>query len=143
MSVIEVLLRLGCAMVAWLVIYTHFIWTGTINTVGCGTDGPEIWRLVLGFAPVAIGASFLLPVSRKLREVHKMMRWFGAPLVVLLPLAFIAIWPSIVVSTLGAQGICGEVDIPLWHRWWAPIQLLTILLIVYNVLKARHDINPQ
>jgi hypothetical protein len=120
-----------------MVIYTHLIWTATIKTVGCGAEGDEIWRLLLGFAPFAIGASLLLGVSKKLPEVHKIIRWFGAPLLLLLPLALLAVWPTFITVTLGTDGICDPSEIPGWHTWWAPVQLFTLSLIVVNVVRAR------
>ena len=133
MKIIEVLLRLGCGLVAWMVIYTHCIWTATLFVTGCESDGDSLWRLLLGFAPFTIGFCLLVNVTNKLQEVHKILIWAAVPLVLLIPLALRAIWPTLVNSTLGSYPICDGTPLAGWHFWWAPVQLLVMLVIVAAV----------
>ncbi len=129
------LLRLGCSMVAWLVVYTHLLWLATLRVINCSSDGDAMWRLLLGFAPVALGFATLLQLSRRLPAVHEILRWAAAPLVLLIPLAIAAILPTLTTSTLGAEAICSEPMQP-WHRWWAPLQLFTIGLLCVLAYRA-------
>ncbi|NOX49687.1 MAG: hypothetical protein GXP16_04020 [Gammaproteobacteria bacterium] len=136
----EVLLRLGCSLVAWMVLYTHCIWLATSRVVGCGPDGDELWRLLLGFAPIALGFSFLISAIQQLPEVAQIMRWLAAPFVLLIPLA---IWPVITTftaSTLGSESICNTHA--WWHAWWAPVQLLTLGVITYSLYRNCKATSP-
>lgn len=145
MSVIEALLRLGCSMVAWMVIYTHCIWLATLRVTGC-TDGDELWRLLLGFAPITLLFCLLLGSSHKLVEVHRILRWFATPLVILIPLGLVTIWPSLLTSSIDGQAICatdataleaGTVT-PSWHIWWAPLQIGTLICISVTAIRNWH-----
>jgi len=135
-----VLLRLGCSLVAWMVLYTHCIWLATLRVVGCGPDGDELWRLLLGFAPIALGFSFLISAIQQQREVAQIMRWLAAPFVLLIPLA---IWPVITTftaTTLDSESICNTHA--WWHTWWAPVQLLTLGVITYNLYRNCKATSP-
>ena len=131
MNVAEVLLRLGCAMVAWMVTFTQLIWLATLRVTGCAADGDQLWRLLLGFAVISIGFSFLLLVSRPLKEVHGILRWFVVPAALLLPLALPPVLSALSSATLGSTGICSEVAKP-WHPYWAPVQLAALAAIAWN-----------
>ena len=136
MRLIEVLLRLGCGMVAWMVIYTHCIWTATLFVTGCEADGDNLWRLLLGFAPFTLGFCLLLNVTQKLTEVHKIIIWLSVPLVLFVPLSLRAIWPSLINSTFDGMAICAG-DAPAdWHFWWAPVQLFVTAAIVVAVARV-------
>ena len=130
MSIIEVLLRLGCGLVAWLVVYTHCIWTATLFVTGCDSDGDSLWRLLLGFAPFTVGFCLLLNITSKLVEVHRILVWASAPLLLFVPLALRAIWPTFTGATLEGGGICGVSPVPDWHLWWAPVQFGVMAVIV-------------
>ena len=122
-------------MVAWMVIYTQCIWTATLFVTGCESDGDNLWRLLLGFAPFTLGFCLLLNVTHKLPEVHKILIWLSAPLILFVPLALRAIWPSLVNSTLGGTSICPG-DTPAgWHFWWAPAQLFVQGVICFAVTR--------
>ncbi len=47
----EVFLRLGSALVAWMMMYAYFLWLAAVYVVACGADGDEMHRLLLGLAP--------------------------------------------------------------------------------------------
>lgn len=131
MSLPEMLLRLGTSLVAWLVIYTHLIWLGTLRMVGCNSDADQLWRLLFGFAPIAFGFSWLLTNSRALKEVHQIIRWFVLPLIVLVPLALIPIWQTFSKTNLDGAAICLVTPMPWWHTSWAPLQTIAVAWIVF------------
>ncbi|MGI9326039.1 MAG: hypothetical protein ACR2PZ_12520 [Pseudomonadales bacterium] len=141
MSLAEMLLRLGCTMVAWLMIYTHLLWLATLRVVSCNSDGDAMWRLLLGFAPIALGSSFLLTLSRRLPAVHETLRWAATPLVLLLPLALLAIWPTFISSTMANQPIC-DGPIQPWHSWWSPIQFASVCVLSFMAYRAWRE-QPQ
>lgn len=134
MNLIEILLRLGCSMVAWMIVYTHCIWTATLRVVGCQSSGDELWRLLLGFAPITLGFCMLLNASHKMPGVNRILAYLGIPLIGLIPLALVAIWPSIGSATIDGQAICSTGSAALWHRLWAPVQLLTFGAIAFAVV---------
>jgi hypothetical protein len=136
MSLPEMLLRLGTALVAWMVLYTHLIWLATLRMIECSSDADELWRLLLGFAPITIGLSMLLTNTRVLQEVHQIIRWFAAPLVLLVPLAAIPVWTALRLTTFGGESICLINPTPWWHNLWAPAQAFTLLWIVWAVWRT-------
>ena len=134
MSIPEVLLRLGCVLVAWMVVYTQCIWLATLRTIGCGPDGDEMWRLLLGFSPFAIGFAVLLTAIHALPEIARILRWAALPLVVLVPLAALPVMSALNATTFGGDPICG--DPAAWHRWWAPVQIVTLVSISFAAIRA-------
>lgn len=136
MSFGEVFLRLGCSLVAWMVVYTHCIWTAMLRVTGCVADGDELWRLLLGLAPLTLGFCLLLNVSHKLTEVHRIVAWLAVPLLVLIPLALVAVWPWLDASTLGRSAICADGEASTWQVWWAPVQLVTLAAIALAVTRV-------
>lgn len=135
MNAAELFLRLGCTMVGWLMVFTHLLWVATIRVVGCNSDADAMWRMLLALAPLALGFSFLLQLSRRLPSVHSMLRWGLVPTVLLAALALWAVWPFFMQSTLGDAPICAVPDVG-WHSWWAPVQLATIAVLVWNAYRA-------
>lgn len=128
MTVAEILLRIGCTIVAWLVIYTHCLWLAVVKQVGCESDGDALWRLLLGLIPVTFAFGLLIGAANKVGSVQPMLRLGAAPLVLLVPLAIFAVWSTFEASTLGNDPICGIPDVT-WHRWWGPAQFLIVLYI--------------
>ena len=134
MTLIELLLRLGCGLVAWMVIYAHCIWVAVIRVTDCSGD-VGLWRLVFGFTPFTIAFSLLLGVTKKLKSVHPTIRLLGLPLIALVPLASLSVFPYLFSATLERQGICGT-ELVLWQIWWAPSQLAVLSLIVFTTYRA-------
>lgn len=129
MSLIEMLLRLGCVMVAWMVVYAHLLWLATARVVGCEGDGDALWQLLLGFAPFAVAFTLCLDLLRQLPDIHRTLRWAAAPLVLLAPLCLAAIWPIWRRATIDGLAICSDAPAVWWQSAWAPLQLLTLLII--------------
>ena len=139
MSVPEVLLRLGCVLVAWMVVYTHCIWLATLGRIGCGPDGDEMWRLLLGFAPITIGFTLLLSAMRRLPEIARILRWAALPLLVLVPVAALPVISAFKSTTFGGMPICH--NIAAWHAWWAPGQFITLVIISVAAIRAWRTAN--
>lgn len=130
MKFAEVFLRLGTALVAWMMLFTHFVWLAVLHVVECGPDGDEMHRLLLGLAPFTCGFAFLVAATRKFAEVHAMLRWLGVPLLLLAPLCLRTAWG--VYSSVNIQGmaICEAGQAPAWQTFWAPAQLLTVVVVL-------------
>ena len=126
----EILLRLGCNLVGWMIIYSHCIWLAVIPQIGCGPEGDEIFRLLLGFSPVAIGAALLLGLAHKLPTVVGYLKWMALPLVLLIPLTVSPVLAALETTTFGSMGFCESIAASGWQRAWAPIQVVTLLIIV-------------
>ena len=135
MTVAELLLRIGCTIVAWLIMYTHCLWLAVLPRVGCGSDGDELWRVLLGMVPITLLFTALIGAANKVDSVRDSLRWGAAPFALLLPLAILAIWPTLISSTLGDSGICTETP-KAWHPWWAPVQLITLSWVSFKAYKT-------
>ena len=122
-------------MVGWLMVFTHLLWLATIRVVSCDTDADTMWRMLLALAPLAMAFSFLLQLTRKIGAVHSMLRWGLVPTIGLSVLAFVAVWPFFINTTLGGEPICAVPDVA-WHVWWAPLQLTAIALLLWKAVQA-------
>ncbi len=135
MTVAEILLRIGCTIVAWLMMYTHCLWLAILPRVGCASDGDELWRVLLGMVPITLLFSLLLGAANKVASVQASLRWGAAPLLLLVPLALMAIWPTFSASTLNDAPIC-SLPAKGWHLWWGPIQLITLAWVCHRAYKT-------
>ncbi len=139
MSFAEVFLRLGAAFVGWMVVYAHIVWLAALHAMGCGPDGSERHALLLGLAPLTAGCALLLAATRPFPEVHAMLRWLGLLLLLLLPFALRSIWQVFVGVNLNDTAICGD-DAPAgWHQLWVPVQVLTLVVVAFFVLRVWRD----
>lgn len=118
-----------------MVVYAHCIWLGTLRVIGCGPDGDELWRLLLGFVPFAVGFAFLLTAIRRLLDVARILRWLAIPLLALIPLAAIPVVSALLTTTLGSQPICGD-ELAWWHTSWAPVQIVALAIIAWRAYLA-------
>ena len=136
----EVLLRLGTSLVAWMMLYAHFLWLAALYALGCGPDGDEMHRLLLGLAPFSCGFAFLLRVTRPLADIHSILRWLGVPLLLLLPFAIRSVWQVFQSVNVEASAICAADTPTTWQSLWAPVQLITLLLVTYMVIKVWRSV---
>ena len=135
----EVFLRLGCSLVGWMLVFTFVVWLAALHAMGCGPDGDEMHKLLLGFAPVAGGCAFMLRMTRPFPDIHRMLSWLGAPLLLLLPFVLRNIWSVFSRSSIEGLAICTDASPATWQQIWAPVQLIAILLIALLVLAVwRH-----
>ena len=129
----EVFLRLGCALVAWMVLYMHVVWLAASVAIGCGPDGDALYEFLLGSAVFSAALSLLLRATRPMPEVHRTLRWLAVPLAALSPIALYGIWTVFSVVNLGEQPLCSMPPAPLWQRGWAAIELLTLTFIGWRI----------
>ena len=140
----EVFLRLGSGLVAWMVLYAWALWLAALHSLACGPDGDEMHRLLLGIAPLAVAAVFLLRVTRPLQEVHVILRWLGLPLLLLLPFCLRSIWDVVATVHLHAVGLCSEMPPPAWQQLWSPLQFAMLLLVAYRLCTSfRKSSSPS
>jgi hypothetical protein len=123
-----------------MMLYAHFLWLAALYAMGCGPDGDEMHRLLLGLAPFTCGFAFLLRVTRPFADIHSILRWLGVPLLLLIPFAIRSVWQVFQSVNVEATAICA-VDAPApWQSLWAPVQLITLLLVTYMVIKVWHSV---
>ena len=125
---------------AWMMLYAHVLWLAALYAIGCGPDGNEIHRLLLGLVPVTVGFAFLLRVTRPFAEIHSILRWLAIPLLLLLPFALRSLWQILQSVNVDASAICESGAPETWQTLWAPIQLLTLLLVSYMVAKVWRSV---
>jgi hypothetical protein len=126
MRLSEVFLRLASALVAWMLIYAYVIWLAALHAIGCGPDGDEIFRLLLGMAPLALGSAMLLRVTRSFPEIHSILRWLALPLLVFLPFVLRNVWTIVQTVNIDRGPLCGQATAGGWQPYWAPVQLIVI-----------------
>ena len=140
MGFAEIFLRLGCALVAWMMLYTHFLWLAALYAMGCGPDGDEMHRLLLGLAPFTCGFAFLLRVTRPFGEIHSILRWLGVPLLLLVPFTLRSIWQVVQSVHLESIAICASGTPGTWQLLWTPVQLITVLLVSYMIVRVWRSV---
>lgn len=131
----EVFLRLGLGLVAWILLLTYFVWLAVTSRVGCGPEGVEIYLVLLGLTPFALGGSVMLRATRPLGDVHDILRWGVVLIGLLVPFALLSVWKVFSQVWGAGEGICGP-DAPLlWEKLWPLVQaaaVLAILLLLYR-----------
>jgi hypothetical protein len=132
----EVFLRLGSSLVAWMLVYAYAIWLAIPGVRECGPDGDELHRLLLGMVPVACVAALLLGLTRPLPEIHSILRWFGIPLALLLPLLASNIRAVGSRVMFDGEAICGEGAIATWQYLWAPAQAVAAIMVGAMVFRV-------
>jgi hypothetical protein len=136
----EVFLRLGCALVAWMVLYAHFVWLAALGNIGCGPDGAELHAVLLGMAPVTAGCAFLLRMTRPFEEIHRILRWLGLPLAAFMlagTYQVLLISQSVYASGLG---ICSTSAALPWHQLWGPVQSLAVIVSAAMIIRVWRDV---
>ena len=131
----EVFLRLGSALVAWMMLYAYVLWLAVMYVIGCGPDGDEMPRVLFGMAPLAVAAAFVLRTTRPFPEIHRMLRWLGLPLGLLLLLSLRSVWRIFDRVHLSALAICDSAEPTVWETFWVPVQVLTLAAIAYLIVR--------
>lgn len=135
----EIFLRLGCALVAWMMLYAHFVWLAALRGIGCGPDGDELHWVLLLLVPVTVGCTLLLRMTRPLEEIHRILRWLGLPLALLM---LAGGYQVLVISrSVYATGlaICSTSDATAWHQFWGVAQLLAIAVSAAMIVSVWRD----
>ena len=139
----EVFLRIGSALVAWMVLYAHFSWLVALSVIGCGPDGDEMLRLLLGLAPITVGMAVLLHATRPFPEIHSMLRWLGVPLLLMLPFSLRSIWLVFSMVVYDSTAVCAASPPPTWQLIWAPVQLIVVGVVSYCVIKVWRTVKTS
>ena len=121
-------------------LYAHILWLAALHAMGCGPDGDEMHRLLLGFAPFTIGSAFALRLTRPFGDIHKILRWVGVPLILLLPFAVRSIWDVFKQVNVESLAICGSASASGWQPLWPAVQCITVLFVAYRVLKVWRSV---
>jgi hypothetical protein len=132
----EVFLRLGSALVAWMLLFTHFLWLAALHAMGCGPDGAEMHKLLLGLIPLTCGASLLIGVTQPFAEIHALLRWLTIPLLLLLPFALRSVWDVVQTVNIDGAGVCAGSQPAVWAQLWAPAQVITLALALFMILRG-------
>ena len=69
----EVFLRLGSSLVAWMMVFTYLVWMAALHAMGCGPDGDEMHRVLLGIGPLALAMALALRSTRPFPDIHRML----------------------------------------------------------------------
>jgi len=136
----EVFLRLGSALVAWMVIYAHILWLAVLFRLSCGPDGDEMHRLLLGLAPVTVGFALALRATRPLPEIHSILRWLGVPLLLLLPFVGRSTWQVLETVNINASSVCAEAPPTTWQTLWAPVQILVVAIVAAAIIGVWRNV---
>ena len=136
----EVFLRLGSTLVAWMMMYAYFLWLATVYVIDCGPDGDEIHRLMLGLAPFVCGFAFALKLTRPFADIHSILRWLGVPLFLLLPFALRSVWHIFQTVNINSSAICGSGVPETWQLIWAAVQLTTLMLVYFILVKEWRSV---
>ncbi len=135
----EVFLRMGTALVAWMMLFTHFVWLAVLHVTGCGPDGDEMHRLLLGLAPFTCGFALLIAVTDRFPEIHSMLRWLGVLLLLLAPFCLRTVWGVFDSVNLQTMAVCAEGEPPSWQLFWAPLQAITVLAVLFFAARAWRE----
>lgn len=132
----EVFLRLGCSLVAWMVVYAYAVWLAALHAMACGPDGDEMHRLLMGLAPLTAVLALMLRLTRPFAEIHRMLSWLGVPVALLLIAGLRNVWAVFARSNLDGVSVCGDASPATWQIVWAPVQVASIAAIVVIVVSV-------
>jgi hypothetical protein len=145
MPAAELLLRLGCSLTAWLVLFAHTLWLAALGAVGCTSDGAQPWLALLWWTPITLLFAALLRVGLTVPGIAGALR---LPTLALLPLlAYAARTPLAVLDAVNVRGqpLCDATG--AWIRIWSPLQLLLVVGIASVVialwLRARRIVTTE
>lgn len=143
MRLAEVFLRIGSTLTGWLMVYAHCLWLAVLPQAPCGAETGDPYAATLGLAIPAVGLAFLLPVGRRTPGIGDILRWFGLPLVILLPLAARAVWDAMGRATFESGSLCAQTTMAPagWEPWWAPLQLAVLGVIAGAAIFAARSLS--
>ena len=130
----EVFLRMGVALVSWMIIYAHTLWLAALSKIGCGPDGLELHALLLGISPLTALAILMTRATRPIADIHRILRWFGVPVLLLAPWCLASIWQVAGPANVESVAICTAVGPAAWEIYWAPVQFVLLVYMLSAVL---------
>ena len=143
MRLAEVFLRLGCALVAWMVLYAHAVWLAALGRIGCGSEGDELHMVLLALVPFVIVSAFLLRMTRPLPGIDSFLRWLGVPWAVL---ASMGIYHSLTIARavhISGRAICSDTGATGWHMIWVPAQLLGLGIAAAMIIRIWRNVTAE
>ena len=135
----EVFLRLGFSLVAWMMIYTYAVWMAALHEIGCGPEGDEMHRVLLGVALLALAMAFALRLTRPFPDIHRMLGRLVWPLALLGPFAVKNTWVVYQRTNLDGLAICAEMTPSTLQIIWAPAQFFAILVLGALLVALRRS----
>ena len=135
MTFAEVFLRLGSALVAWVVVFAHCIWLAALHEVSCGAAGPQPWGVLLGFSLITLIGALALPLGATVPGVAGILKYPAVPLVLLVPLSARHAYSVLERVNFSAGTICNDptsqaLEPRWWEAWFGPTQLILLAIIV-------------
>jgi hypothetical protein len=131
MGAAELMLRLGCSLVAWLVLFAHCMW---LAALACGDGGATPWLALLLWTPVTLVFALLLNVGFAVPGIGRALRLPALLLIPLLPLAARVVLTTLAATTLHGESICASAV--FWTKVWAPAQLVMLIMIGVVAIRA-------
>ena len=133
----EVFLRLGSALVAWMMIYTYFVWMAALPAMSCGPEGDKMHRVLLGVSLLALAVSLALRATRPFPDIHRLLSHLVWPLAILGLFAVKNIWTVFQRTNLDGLAICAEHAPTSLQIIWAPAQILIVIALGVSFLVLR------
>ena len=138
MRLAEVLMRVGAALVGFLVGLAYCTTLLVVPRISCDIPGNDPF-----FATLAMGIALvpLLVFSHWGHPFRDSLRWLTLPFAALVPLAAFAIWPYLSAEAVARIQQCSEsAGTPagaaaFWPSVWAPFQLGVLALLSFQSLR--------
>lgn len=135
----NVFLRLGCTLVAFMVLFGHLLWISILPKIDCATDGHALWFALFWMSIPTLIFTALLLASKPLTAVTSGLKWLCIPVILLLPLALLGVWPTLQDTTFGGAPICEHPanfnSSMTWQVWWAPLQFVVLTAICIQTVR--------
>jgi hypothetical protein len=132
----ELILRMSCGLVAWLLVFCHGLLLAVVPQADCS---PELWRTTLLFAAFGLIAALLLPVALPWRAS---LRWLALPCAPLWVYGAYVSAGLLEPATIEGVALCDALTnapnpaaAAIWQRAWAPVQIATLVLCVVQGLR--------
>lgn len=126
-----------------MILYAYFVWLAALQKIGCGPDGDEMYRLLLGILPFAAGSALALRLTRSFAEIHAILRWLALPLALLIPFSLMHIWSVFETVNNTGNAICGTAAPRTWEVVWAPLQTLTLAFCAWMLIRTWRTISTR
>jgi len=125
----EVFLRLGSSLVGWMMLYTYLVWMAALHAMGCGPEGDEMHRVLLGIGPLALILALTLRLTRPFPDIYRLLSRLAWPLALLAPFAIRNVWIAFERTRLGGLSICTGHAPTTFDLIWAPAQFLILCVL--------------